>query len=50
MQCYNCGAENDENNRVCYNCGVQLYAYETQWNSYVGSKNTKPIIIGVVAG
>lgn len=59
MQCYNCGAENDENNQVCYNCGTQLYAYEAVWNqndednmqnSYVGSKNTKPIIIGVVAG
>ncbi len=59
MQCYNCGAENDENNQVCYNCGTQLYAYEAVWNqndednmqnSYVGSKNTKPIIIGVVVG
>ena len=59
MQCYNCGAENDENNQVCYNCGTQLYAYEAVWNqndednmqnSYVGSKNTKPIIIGVIVG
>lgn len=50
MQCYNCGAENDENNQVCYNCGTQLYAYEAVWNqndednmqnSYVGSKNTR---------